>query len=175
MQEPDPETIRAAADGDVIAFESLVRAYQVPVLRFLRRYLGDVGLAEDAAQETFVRAYRRLSSFRYRSKFSTWLFQVARNAGVDAMRSGRRQDRVVASMHPPAAPSDPATRAELNAALASLTPKLREALLMVEILGLTYREAAVVLATAEGTVKSRVFQARERLSAWFAQEQADEM
>jgi RNA polymerase sigma-70 factor (ECF subfamily) len=175
LQEPDPETIRAAAGGDIVAFEALVRAYQMPVLRFLRRYLGDPGLAEDAAQETFVRAYRRLSSFRYRSKFSTWLFQVARNAGVDAQRTHRRQDRVVTALRPPAAPSDPATTAELKAALASLTPKLREALLVVEVLGLTYREAADVLATAEGTVKSRVFQARERLSVWLEQEQADEM
>src|SRR5688572_6559593 len=95
VEEPEPATIRAAMAGDVAAFESLVRAYQLPVFRFLRHLLGDAELAEDVAQETFLRLFRKLPTFAFQAKFSTWTFQVARNAGVDAMRSQARRDRIV--------------------------------------------------------------------------------
>jgi RNA polymerase sigma-70 factor (ECF subfamily) len=179
VDEPDPAAIRAAMAGDLAAFEQLVRAYQTPVWRFLRHLLGDPELAEDITQETFIRLYQRLPSFAFRSKFSTWVLQVARNAGIDALRGRQRRDRLLAAVPPPASRgSAPEQRAELAAAIASLRPKLREALLVVEVLGLTYREAAVVLGAPEGTVKSRVFQARERLSAWAAadeERQADDV
>ena len=71
MEEPDPAIIRAAANGDQAAFAQVVRAYQPQVWRFLLRLLGDAQLAEDVAQETFVRVYRKLRTFRYRSRFST--------------------------------------------------------------------------------------------------------
>jgi RNA polymerase sigma-70 factor (ECF subfamily) len=156
--------------GDMAAFERLVRMYQAPVWRFLRHLLGDAALAEDVTQETFIRVYQRLPTFAHRSKFSTWVMQVARNAGIDALRSRQRRDRLVQALpvprHAPAADQ----QAELEAAVASLSPKLREALLMVEVLGLTYREASAALGAPEGTVKSRVFQAREKLVAWRADE-----
>ena len=152
--------------GDLAAFERLVRLYQAPVWRFLRHLLGDAALAEDVTQETFLRLYQRLPTFGFRSKFSTWVLQVARNAGIDALRSRQRRDRLAQSLPPrPAAPAAD-VRAEIDAAVATLSPKLREALLLVEVLGLTYREASGTLGVPEGTVKSRVFQARERLVRW---------
>jgi RNA polymerase sigma-70 factor (ECF subfamily) len=120
------------------------------------------------AQETFVRLYRRLSSYTFESKFSTWLFQIARNAGIDELRRRERQARVTASTGqqqsmtvPP-----PDLHAEIQAALDSLPADLREAVLLVEVLGLRYREAGTVLDIPEGTVKSRVFHARQKLHAW---------
>jgi RNA polymerase sigma-70 factor (ECF subfamily) len=168
VYEPDPEVIRAAGAGDTNAFEELVRAYQSHVWRFLRHFLGDAALAEDITQETFVRVYRRLDTFRFRSKFSTWVFQVARNAAIDALRSRQRRDRLLSVLEPRV--TDPIRgnelRIELEAALQSLSPKLREAFVMVEGLGLSYREAAGALRIPEGTVKSRVHHARQQLVTW---------
>jgi RNA polymerase sigma-70 factor (ECF subfamily) len=157
--------------GDMSAFEGLVRAYQGPVFRFLRNLLGDATLAEDVTQETFIRAYERRASFRFDAAWSTWVFQIARNAGLDAVRSRTRRLHLVDRARPPAPRTDPTARIELDAALASLSPKLREAVLVVEVLGMTYREAAEVLHTPEGTVKSRVFQARQHLLAWMQAEE----
>jgi RNA polymerase sigma-70 factor, ECF subfamily len=167
MEEPEPALIRAAAAGDLTAFERLVRAYQEPVWRFLRRLLGDAGVAEDVAQETFLRVFRRLPTFTFEARFSTWVFQIARNAGVDELRSRSRRIRL-ASLAPPPTPvvGMPEARAEIDAALASLPVDLREAILLIEVLGLRYREAARVLGVPEGTVKSRVFSARSRLHRW---------
>jgi len=168
VEEPHPRTIRAAAAGDARAFEELVRAYQAPVWRFLRRLLGDPVLAEDVAQEAFLRAYQRLDTFTFRCRFSTWLFQVAHNAAIDALRAQARRERLHRAAPAPSPPSDPHARAEIADALGRLSPKLRAALLVVEVLGLTYQEAGEVLGVPEGTVKSRVFQARERMAAELA-------
>ena len=169
MEEPDPRLVRAAAAGDEAAFDALVRLYQQPVWRFLCRLVRDQALAEDLAQETFVRAHRRLDTFAHQSRFSTWLFQIARNAGIDALRRRERDQRLLTVVAPlPDRPS-PEGGAELEAGLAALSPKLREALLVVEVLGYRYREAAVILEVPEGTVKSRVHAARERLVAWMAE------
>jgi len=167
VDEPEPATIRAAMAGDLGAFESLVRMYQVPVWRFLRHLLGDDHLAEDVTQETFMRLHRSLSTFAFRAKFSTWTMQVARNAGVDALRTRERRDRA-SMLVPPAAPSsEPGASFEIERALASLSDKMRESLLLVEVFGFTYAEAARVLGLPVGTVKSRVFKAREAMHAWF--------
>ncbi|MGH9211011.1 MAG: RNA polymerase sigma factor [Acidimicrobiales bacterium] len=169
MQEPEPALIRAAAGGDRDAFEQIVREQQVHVWRFLRRLLGDAALAEDVAQETFLRVYTRLDTFGHQAKFTTWMLQIARNAGLDAIRARERLSRLattVAQSPPTAQPTSPDVRVEVQAALDSLPPGLRAALLLVEVLGLRYREAAAVLDVAEGTVKSRVFHARVRLHEW---------
>jgi RNA polymerase sigma-70 factor (ECF subfamily) len=167
VQETDPVLIRAAMAGDVGAFEQIVRLHQQSVWRYLRRLLGDPAAAEDVAQETFLRVYRRLPTYAFRSRFSTWVFQIARNAGLDELRSRARAERTRRAVRPAAPSSDgPAARVELDAALASLPVDQREALLLVEVLGLRYAEAAVVLAVPVGTVKSRVFGARVRLAAW---------
>lgn len=170
MYEPDPEVIRAAGAGDTVAFEELVRAYQSHVWRFLRHLLGDPALAEDITQETFVRVYRKLETFRFRSKFSTWVFSVARNAGIDALRSRQRREQLltVVAQRTRGSVAGIELGLEIEAALQSLSPKLREAFVMIEALGLTYREAGGALGVPEGTVKSRVFHAREQLVVWMS-------
>lgn len=167
MDEPEPALIRAAAAGDVAAFEQIVRAYQQHVWRFLRRLLSDDALAEDVAQETFLRLYRRLGSFAFQSKFSTWVLQIARNAGIDELRRRERRARLVASAPPVAGTTgSPDAGAELDAALASLPVDMREAVVLIEVFGLPYHEAGAALGVPTGTVKSRVFHARLRLHQW---------
>jgi RNA polymerase sigma-70 factor (ECF subfamily) len=167
MEEPDPAVIRAAASGDQVAFAQLVRAYQAQVWRFLRHLLGDPALAEDVTQETFIRVFLKLRTFHFRSKFSTWVFSVARNAGIDAIRSRQRRTRLAEGLSVfQAHPSGPERALELDLAIASLSPKLREAFLLVEVMGLRYREVAEALHIPEGTAKSRVFHAREQLVDW---------
>jgi RNA polymerase sigma factor (sigma-70 family) len=84
--------------------------------------LGDAALAEDVTQETFLRLYQRLPTFAGRSRFSTWVFRVARNAGVDALRAARRHDRLLAALPPPPPGPAPEARVEAMAAVAPSTP-----------------------------------------------------
>jgi RNA polymerase sigma-70 factor, ECF subfamily len=174
VQETDPALIRAATGGDLAAFERIVRTHQHEVWRYLRRLLGD-DAAEDVAQETFLRVYRRLPTFTFQAKFSTWVFQIARNAGLDELRSRRRRDRLAAAVPPgpPTSTGPGEARVEIDAALASLPLDQREALVLVEVLGLRYREVATVLGVPEGTVKSRVFSARRHLARWARADEPD--
>lgn len=167
MEEPDPDLIRAAAKGDQIAFAQLVRAHQTQVWRFLSHLLGDPSLAEDVTQETFLKVYKKLDSYQFRSRFSTWVLAIARNAGVDAMRKNRRKrvDLDVDQLDDPLARSSP-SRLELETAIGSLAPKLREAFLLVEVMGLSYQEVARALGVPIGTVKSRLYHARRHLVEW---------
>jgi RNA polymerase sigma-70 factor, ECF subfamily len=179
VQETDPAVIRAAMAGDLSAFEQIVRLHQQSVWRFLRRLLGDAATAEDITQETFLRVHRRLPDYAFRSSFTAWVFRIAHNAGVDELRARARRDRLVPALA--ASPSTaPATtgrageaRVELEAALATLPVDLREALLLIEVLGLRYAEAATVLSVPVGTVKSRVFTARMRMAAWARADEDD--
>ncbi len=169
MDEPDPAQVRAAAQGDVEAFTALVRAWQEPVWRFLCHLVGDRTTAEDLTQEVFLRAHRSLHGVRERARFSTWLFAIARNAAIDLHRREVRGGavlRLVGAASPAPAPDDDVA---LRLGLASLSPKLREALVAVEVLGLPYHEAARVLGVPEGTVKSRTFHARRAMVAWLQQ------
>lgn len=171
MREPEPSTIAAAADGDRRAFAALVGLYQDPVWRFLTRFVGDRDLAEDLTQETFLRVHRGIGGFAGRSRFSTWVFGIARNLALDAARrTGRRptivdrgDDELLDDRSQ--APSSTVT-VELQAALDSLSPAHREAILLVEVLGLTYREVGDLTGTPEGTIKSRVHNARRQLHRW---------
>lgn len=168
VQETDPGLIRRATAGDTEAFAALVRAHQQHVWRFLRRLLGDDALAEDVTQETFVRVYTRLSTFTFEAKFSTWVFQIARNAGIDELRRRQRQARLhdtLGRRELTAVPS-PEVGVELQMLLDKLPDDLRAALLLVEIFGLRYREAGEVLGIPTGTVKSRVHNARVKLHEW---------
>lgn len=162
MQDPDPRTLARARDGDLGAFEDLVRLYQADVYRFACYLTRDKTLAEDVTQEAFLRAFRFLGTFRGDSRFSSWLLRITRNCGMDALRARQRslEDR-----HPlPAVASDPTLRAELDHALSSVTDDHREPFLLIEVLGLSYQEAADILQLKVGTVKSRMHRARIALS-----------
>lgn len=178
MQEPDPEVIRAAVRGDLDAFSELVRDLQEPVWRYLCTMTANPAEAEDLAQETFLRAFDQLSSFRFRAKFSTWVFRIAHNLAVDALRRRDRRRLLPVRIGPDQDAPGPQLKTELEAALATLSPKLRSTLLLVEVLGFSCRDAGRLLGIAEGTVKSRLFHARNNLAAWFEageSEAADEV
>src|SRR5215510_13637534 len=165
--------IRAAAAGDLVAFEKIVRAYQQNIWRFLRRFLGDAAAAEDVAQEVFLRLYRSLPSFAHQAKFSAWVFKIARNAALDELRRQKRRERLVVAAAT-AALDDAAdaggttgeAKVEIEAALASLPADLRETVVLVEVFGLPYAEVSAVVGAPVGTIKSRMFQARERMQDW---------
>lgn len=171
MEEPDPATVRRAAAGDLDAFAELVRTTQADVWRFLRHLVDDDELAADLTQDTFVRVHRALPYFRGESRFRTWVFAIARNIAVDDRRRRHRRGRdVELTEQRTRAASDaapPGLGLELRSALDSLPERQRSAFVLVEVFGLRYREAGEVLATSEGTVKSRVFHARAALVDWF--------
>ena len=166
MEEPDPQIIQAARAGDTAAFERLVRRYQADVWRLCLHLLHDETLADDVTQDAFVRAFRFLKRYRGDAKFSTWLFSIARNCAVDEMRrAGRRKrvtDKLDAERPPP--PTDPVLGLEIRDAMASLSPELREPMVLIDVFGLGYRDAGRVLGVPEGTVKSRVHRARETVA-----------
>jgi RNA polymerase sigma-70 factor (ECF subfamily) len=159
--------VRAARNGDREAFMQLVRAHQAGVRAFAYGLLGDRVLAEDIAQEAFLRAWRGLGAFRGDAAFATWLYAIARRAALEEVRrpalrtvpveqAAELADRRVA---------DPVLRGDLERALGALEPAQREAFLLVVVLGLSYQEAGGLSGCPAGTVASRVFRARARLAA----------
>ncbi len=159
MQEPDPDLLRRAQTGDLAAFESLVRAYQADAWRFARSLCRDRSLCDDITQDAFVRAFRFIGSFRGDSRFSSWLFSIVRNCANDAMRKAARP-----AVEPLLrAVAEPQPRAEITIAIEGLPTRLREPFLLVEVYGMPYADAARVLRTKIGTVKSRVHRARAAL------------
>ena len=179
MEEPDPRTVRQAADGDLDAFAELVRSTQPDVWRFIRHLVRDDELAADLTQDTYLRVHRSIGGFRGDSRFRTWLFAIARNIVVDHHRQAGRRGPV-ASIDRDGTGALAATDAraplhtELRAALDDLPLPQRSAFVLVEVFGLRYREAADVLDLPEGTVKSRVFHARAALVRWFDAEPTQE-
>ena len=166
MEEPDPHVIAAARAGDKAAFENLVRRFQGDVFRFSLHLVGDRSLAEDVTQETFIRAYRFLRRYRGDSRFSTWLFSIARNCVQDEFRRAGRRTRLVKKVSGSRVleePSGSTSGPEIREALASLPHELREPVVMIDVFGFSYREVSRVTGVSEGTIKSRVHRARERL------------
>lgn len=166
MRDPDPRTVQQARAGDLRAFEELVRLYQAEVFRFAWHLTRDRTLAEDVTQDTFLRAFRFIHGYRGGQRFGSWLFAIARNCSMDALR--KRGTVAEHDAREPRVTPDASTRAELDAALAAVSAEHRDAFLLVEVFGLSYQEAADVLGVAVGTVKSRMFRARRALCAAIA-------
>lgn len=166
MDGPDAADVVAAASGDVAAFERLVRHMQGPVWRYVVHLVGDQALAEDISQEVFLRCHRKLDTLKDPERFVPWLLATARNATYDAGRYKKRRpvelvgDRELGSSEDA---RDPHLSIEIRDALDRIDATLREALVLVGMIGLTYREAADTIGVPEGTVKSRVFRARRLL------------
>jgi RNA polymerase sigma-70 factor (ECF subfamily) len=166
MDGPDAADVVAAGSGDIPAFERLVRKTQGPVWRYVVHLVGDPGLAEDISQEVFVRIHRKLHTLHDPERFIPWLLATARNAAYDAGRYKKRRpvelvgDRDLGSSE---AGGDPHLGVEVRDALDRIDTTLREALVLVAMIGLTYQEAAEITGVPEGTVKSRVFRARKAL------------
>lgn len=166
MDEPTVADIADAAAGEVEAFARIVRQMQGRVWRYIVLLVRDRALAEDLTQEVFVRVHRNLETLRSHERFVPWLFSIARNAAYDASRSrSRRPLTLVGDRDLPeeADAHDPHMSAEVHDALDRLDSDLRDALVHVAIIGLTYEEAAGLLGVPEGTVKSRVFRARRQM------------
>lgn len=180
MEEPDPHVIKAARAGDLKAFESLVRHYQGDVYRFVLHLTADPSIAEDVTQDAFVRAYRFLKRYRGDSRFSTWLFSIARNCVQDEYRRAGRRARLAQSLEAhelPQTRADSSSDIEVREALATLPRELVESVVIIDVFGFSYREASLLTGTPEGTLKSRAHRARERLVSILGQRsegQADE-
>ena len=182
----DAVLVERAKAGDRTAFEMLVVKYQRRIERLIGRMVRDVDIVPDIAQETFIRAYRALPQFRGESAFYTWLYRIAVNTAkktlmemkrdpivTESARAGRDDD--VERSPPDTEPSDSATpdavlaskqiAAAVNFAVEALSEELRQAITLREIEGLSYEEIAALMNCPIGTVRSRIFRAREAIAA----------
>ncbi len=172
--------------GDVRAFEMLVVKYQRRVERLIGRMVRDSDLVQDIAQESFIRAYRALPQFRGESAFYTWLYRIAVNTAKKALMDMKRDPLVFESARsggsdegeetsrvenelsdgetPEALLASKEVAAAVNAAIAALSEDLRQAITLREIEGLSYEEIAEVMNCPIGTVRSRIFRAREAIA-----------
>ena len=180
LQQPDFGVLRKAQKGDERAFSLIVRAYQVPVFNYVLRLVGDRALAEDLTQEVFLRVYQGLPKFSLRSKFTTWLFQVTKNRVLDELRTIERRPRAVVDLDdiPPLEVVDaPFERLEaIDAvwrAVERLSVDLKMALLLRDVVGLSYSEIADSLEVTLATVKWRIWKAREDVQLALAREGID--
>ena len=172
LPQPDPGVLRKAQRGDERAFSIIVRTYEQPVYNYVLRLTGDRSLAEDLTQEVFLRVFQGLSGFSLRSRFTTWLFQVTKNRVLDELRALERRPKAVVALEdiPPLEVVDaPVERSEaIDAvwrAVELLNPDLKMALLLRDIVGLSYAEIAETLEITLATVKWRIFKAREEVQA----------
>jgi RNA polymerase sigma-70 factor, ECF subfamily len=164
----DAALLDAAKSGDLDAFEALVRAHTGAVYAHALRFFGDPTVAEDVAQEVWIKVYRSLATFDQRARFTTWLYRVARNTCLDTVRAGKHRPAPVEVFDTIAMPGDladeVALRTSVEAAMTTLQPEDRDALCAIALFGLSYAEAASQLGVPAGTVKSRVFRARRALA-----------
>jgi RNA polymerase sigma-70 factor, ECF subfamily len=175
VSEPSDEDLLAShLRGDQHAFGQLVSRHERRVYGICLRMLGNHQDAQDAAQEAFLSALRRASTFRQAAAFSTWLYRIAVNAATDqARRRGRARAvplepddaGVAVPAHDPADHGEAvATAVTVQAALARIPEDFRAAVVLCDLLRLHYAEAAAVLEVPVGTVKSRVFRGRLALA-----------
>jgi RNA polymerase sigma-70 factor, ECF subfamily len=164
------EIVRAAQRGDERAFATIVDAYQLPVFNFVLRLVGDRELAEDLTQDVFARAYASLPRFSFRSKLSTWLFRIAKNRVIDEARAQSSRPQVeelteleLHAFDPPAERHE--TMAALWRAVAGLQLEYKEALLLRDVVGLSYAEIAEATKTSLANVKWRIYRARSDVAA----------
>ena len=177
LSQPDPGVLRKAQKGDERAFSLIVRAYETPVFNYVLRIVGDRSLAEDLTQEVFLRVFQGLPGFSLRCKFTTWLFQVAKNRVLDELRAHERRPRLTVALEdiPPLEVVDaPVERIEaidaLWRAIHDLNVDLKMALLLRDVVGLSYNEIADALEITLATVKWRIFRAREDVQLALARE-----
>jgi RNA polymerase sigma-70 factor (ECF subfamily) len=170
LPQPDFGVLRKAQRGDERAFSLILRAYEVPVFNYVMRLVGDRALAEDLTQEVFLRVYQGLPSFSLRSRFTTWLFQVTKNRVLDELRAVERRPRAVVAIDdvPPLEVLDaPLEQVEemdaVRRAIHGLNVDLKMALLLRDIVGLSYNEIADSLEITLATVKWRIYKAREEV------------
>lgn len=180
----DAELVERARRGDVRAFEMLVVKYQRRIERLIGRMVRDTDLVEDIAQETFVRAYRAMPQFRGESAFYTWLYRIAVNSAKKALAELKRDPLVLEGSRqseegeetsrveneltngetPEGLLASKEIAAAVNAAIEALSEDLRQAITLREIEGLSYEEISEAMNCPIGTVRSRIFRAREAIA-----------
>jgi len=178
----DLALVRRVQKGDKSAFDALVLKYQHRVLKLVQRYVRDVQEAEDVTQEAFIKAYRALPAFRGDSAFYTWLYRIAINTAKNALVSTARrpvdydldlqdpeqydmQARMKDTATPEAMLLTEEIRETVNGAIAGLPEDLRTAIVLRELDGLSYEEIAKTMDCPVGTVRSRIFRAREAIDS----------
>ena len=168
-RENEVELITQAQQGDRRAFGQLVRRHREGVINVVYRMCGDANLAEDAAQEAFIRAWQHLPSYRPRSPFRNWVYRIATNVALDALRRERETVDIeslplATSNERPQSTVEREERGErVRQAVVALPPASRAVLVLREYEGLSYREIADTLNIPMGTVMSRLNYARNRL------------
>jgi len=177
----DEQLVVRAQEGDVRAFELLVRKYQNKIIQLVSRLVGD-GDAPDVAQETFIRAWRALKGFQGNSAFYTWLYRIGINTAKNHLVSrNRRQgnndidiadaelyghtEQLADHATPEATLLSEEIKEKVTAAIEGLPPDLRRAITLRELEGLSYEEIAEAMNCPIGTVRSRIFRAREVIDA----------
>ena len=177
LPQPDPAVLRKAQRGDERAFSLIVRAYEVPVFNYVLRTVNDRALAEDLTQEIFMRIHSGLAGFSLRCRFTTWLFQVAKNRVLDELRARERKPHCAVSLDDMPqldVAYAPVERMEAIAAVwravAALNPDLKMALLLRDVVGLSYTEIADSLEITLATVKWRIYKGREEVQLALARE-----
>jgi RNA polymerase sigma-70 factor, ECF subfamily len=182
----DAPLIERIKRGDSKAFEMLVVKYQRRIERLIGRMVRDVDLVPDIAQETFIRAYRAIPQFRGDSAFYTWLYRIAVNTAKKALvelkrdplmsettlasrdeedETSRVENELSDGETPDALMASKEIAAAVNAAIEALSDDLRQAITLRELEGLSYEEIAQVMNCPIGTVRSRIFRAREAIAA----------
>ena len=176
----DIALVRRVQKGDKAAFDALVLKYQHKVLKLVQRYVRNPAEAEDIAQEAFIKAYRALPAFRGDSAFYTWLYRIASNTAKNALVASRRrpvsydldlqdgsqvqaQARLADAETPEALALTDEIRRTVNEAIEALPDDLRLAIVLRELEGLSYEEIARTMECPVGTVRSRIFRAREAI------------
>lgn len=181
LPEPDSDLLRRARSGDQTAFGVLMRSHYERIFRLVYSIVRHEADARDVCQQIWITVWKELPNFRGEAKFSTWLHPIATRRALDHLRKRRRwfdrflpfdtQDANVASAPEPVTTDDAGKqaeqgerKAELEAALAALPPKLRAVLALREVEGLSYEEIAQATAIPTGTVMSRLYHARRLLA-----------
>jgi RNA polymerase sigma-70 factor (ECF subfamily) len=166
LHQPDFELIQRALAGETAVFDGLVRQYQQEIYRLTYRMTRNAEDAKDLAQETFVRAYRSLGTFRGQSRFSTWLYRIAVNLCLNHLESSARQDPAEVDERLPDARTDSLSALldderdrALAEAIETLPPQQKATLTLRVQQGLGHREIAEILECSEGTAKANYFHA----------------
>lgn len=175
----DERLVELALDGDEDAYGILVRRYQRRLTAFLGQLVGDIELARELSQEAFIRAWSALERFNPRYRFSTWLFRIAHNLGIDQLRrrklqtvslyrtdmEGSEVEVVVAALDkdPLGHLENRALAEELHQIIDDLRPEYRELILLRHFAGLSYQEIAEFKEMPLGTVKNKLFRAHSVL------------
>ena len=176
---PDDVLVQKCKNGDLDAFDQLVKRYESKVYTLAYRFTGNHADANDLAQETFIRIYQALPSFRGDSSFATWLYRIASNVCRDELRRQQRRKKIsldevmsqsgcnLSLAYDSESPEESLEKSELQRAvqncLNALSDEHRLILIMREIQGLSYEEIAAALDCSLGTVKSRLNRSRQAL------------